>query len=136
MNLKLSNNDIDNGKLLISLGRNKYYKENDKLKLDLGAYTAALEYATDLKAKIIGKPDGDYFQAAIDTFESEFSKENIAMIGDDIMGDVKGAQDFGIRGILVRTGKYLAINENHPLVKPDKIVDNLQCAVDEILCFK
>lgn len=28
------------------------------------------------------------------------------MIGDDLLGDVKGAQSCGIRGIQVRTGKY------------------------------
>ena len=28
------------------------------------------------------------------------------MIGDDIVGDVQGAQLCGLRGVLVRTGKY------------------------------
>ena len=28
------------------------------------------------------------------------------MIGDDIVGDVEGAQMLGMTGILVRTGKY------------------------------
>jgi len=29
------------------------------------------------------------------------------MIGDDIEGDVEGANDSGLTGVLVRTGKYL-----------------------------
>ena len=28
------------------------------------------------------------------------------MIGDDIVGDIKGAQDAGLRALQVRTGKY------------------------------
>ncbi|OTF81108.1 haloacid dehalogenase-like hydrolase domain-containing protein [Euroglyphus maynei] len=123
--------------LLISLGRNKYYRERNELKMDLGGYTAALEYATDLEAMIIGKPSANYFQSAIHTFNGNdhqtLCKDNIIMIGDDIFGDVQGAQNFGIRGILVRTGKYMPINENHPLVRPDGIVDNLADAVDQIL---
>ncbi|KAH7639368.1 hypothetical protein DERF_005636 [Dermatophagoides farinae] len=125
--------------LLISLGRNKYYRERNELKMDLGGFTVALEYACDLEALIIGKPSAEYFQTAIQTFidpsssSSLLCKDNIIMIGDDIIGDVQGAQNFGIRGILVRTGKYMPINENHPIVRPDGIVDNLAAAVDQVL---
>ena len=52
------------------------------------------------------------------------------MVGDDISSDVGGAQKCGLRGVLVRTGKYTPINENHPQVKPDFIADNLKQAVD------
>ena len=55
------------------------------------------------------------------------------MIGDDIVSDVGGAQKAGIRGVQVRTGKFRASDEDHPLVKPDMIVDNLKGLVDDIL---
>jgi phospholysine phosphohistidine inorganic pyrophosphate phosphatase len=55
------------------------------------------------------------------------------MIGDDIVGDVKGAQDAGLRGVLVRTGKFRPSDECHPIVKPCGIVDDLAQAVDLIL---
>lgn len=56
------------------------------------------------------------------------------MIGDDIIGDVKGAMDAGMRGVLVRTGKFrAAVDENHVSVKPSGIVDDLRAAVDMIL---
>ena len=32
------------------------------------------------------------------------------MVGDDIISDIKGAQECGIRGIQVRTGKYRYYN--------------------------
>lgn len=55
------------------------------------------------------------------------------MIGDDIIGDVQGAMDAGMRGVLVRTGKFRPEDENHPTIKPSGIVDNLASAVDMIL---
>ena len=55
------------------------------------------------------------------------------MVGDDIVSDVGGAQEVGIRGVQVRTGKFRASDENHPTVKPTMIVDNLKCLVDKIL---
>ena len=55
------------------------------------------------------------------------------MIGDDILGDVEGAQKAGLRGVLVRTGKYRPADEKHPQVTPDGIVDDLSQAVSLIL---
>ena len=53
------------------------------------------------------------------------------MVGDDIESDVGGAQTCGIKGILVRTGKYRPENEQH-LIKPFAVVNNLAAAVDYV----
>lgn len=55
------------------------------------------------------------------------------MVGDDINSDVGGAQKCGIRGVLVKTGKYTPQNLNHPSVKPDLIAKDLFHAVDSFL---
>ncbi|XP_051049146.1 phospholysine phosphohistidine inorganic pyrophosphate phosphatase isoform X2 [Phodopus roborovskii] len=55
------------------------------------------------------------------------------MIGDDIVGDVGGAQQCGIRALQVRTGKFRPGDEHHPEVKADGYVDNLAEAVDLLL---
>lgn len=55
------------------------------------------------------------------------------MIGDDILSDVAGAQQNGIRAVLTRTGKWQDEWEDHPYVKPDLIVDNLLMLVRTIL---
>ncbi|CAB1344012.1 unnamed protein product, partial [Coregonus sp. 'balchen'] len=70
-----------------------YYKEDDGLKLDVGVYMKALEYACDIEAEVIGKPDPMFFQKTL-------------MIGDDLVNDVGGAQHCGMKGVQVRTGKY------------------------------
>ncbi|KGL99437.1 Phospholysine phosphohistidine inorganic pyrophosphate phosphatase, partial [Charadrius vociferus] len=117
--------------VLISLGRGRYYKETDGLKLDVGAYMKALEYACDVQAEVVGKPAKTFFESAL--AEMGVSPQQAIMIGDDIVNDVGGAQRCGMRALQVRTGKYRPCDENHPHVKPDAYVNNLAEAVDMIL---
>eukprot|EP00092_Neocalanus_flemingeri_P005774 GFUD01006215.1.p1 GENE.GFUD01006215.1~~GFUD01006215.1.p1 ORF type:complete len:265 (-),score=84.60 GFUD01006215.1:190-984(-) len=116
---------------LFSLGKGKFYKEDSGLSLDVGPFTAALEFASERKAVICGKPDKTFFHAGLTALGLE--AEKVVMVGDDIVSDVGGAQAAGIRGVQVRTGKFRPSDENHPLVKPDLIVDNLKGLVDTIL---
>lgn len=61
--------------------------------------------------------------------------EETLMIGDDLLGDVGGAQDAGLKGgVLNRRGKYRKErDENHETIKPFLIVDNLLELVDKLL---
>lgn len=118
------------GTKLVSMGNGKYYKEVDGLKLDVGPFAKALEYAADVTSEVIGKPSRTFFVAAVDSMS--LSPSDVVMIGDDIVSDVGGAQACGIRGVQVRTGKYRSEDEPHPLVTPDAYVDNLLEAVN---CF-
>ena len=54
-------------------------------------------------ARIIGKPAKDFFNLVLKALGVE--PHEALKVGDDIEFDVKGAQDEGIRGVLVRTGK-------------------------------
>ena len=99
--------------------------------MDVGPFTTALEFALGREATIVGKPSGDFFASALK--DLGISATDAVMVGDDVASDVGGAQAAGIRGVLVRTGKFRASDENHPTVKPDAIVDNLAAFVDKIL---
>lgn len=61
--------------------------------LDNGAYTSALEYACDIKARVMGKPSKEFYSIAIESLK--LKPEDIVMIGDDINSDVGGAQKAG-----------------------------------------
>ncbi|XP_005105048.1 phospholysine phosphohistidine inorganic pyrophosphate phosphatase [Aplysia californica] len=117
--------------ILFSLGKGKYYQEKGNLVLDVGSYTAALEYATGVTAEIVGKPSPTFFGAVLQDMGATASET--VMVGDDIVSDVGGAQACGMAGVLVRTGKFRPRDENHPNVKPDAIVDNLAQFVDNLL---
>ena len=89
---------------LIALGMTRYWQAEDGLRLDVAPFVAALEHATGIQAQVIGKPASAFYQAALDILKTE--PEETIMIGDDIRGDVAGAQSAGMQGILVKTGKY------------------------------
>ncbi|MBN3282497.1 LHPP phosphatase, partial [Polyodon spathula] len=93
--------------VLISLGRGRYYKETDGLKLDVGVYMKALEYACDIEAEVVGKPAKMFFQSALADMGVE--PQQAIMIGDDLVNDVGGAQQCGMKALQVRTGKYRSV---------------------------
>lgn len=137
--------------LLYSLGKGRYFKENGHLVLDVGSYAACLEFATGTKSVVVGKPEPTFFQTALRMVQAQPKKVGIGnlfcmlfsykywcnfkaiMVGDDVVSDVGGAQSCGMRGILVRTGKFRPADEFHPEVKPFYIADNLFEAVKHIL---
>jgi len=53
---------------------------------------------------VMGEPAAPFFQTALDIIGCTAGQA--VMIGDDIRGDVGGAQSAGISGLLVRTGKF------------------------------
>lgn len=92
------------GAELIVLQHNRYWRRADGLALDVGAYAAALEYASGAEPTVVGKPSRRFFQAALERIGAEPAAA--VMVGDDIEGDIGGGLDAGIASVLVRTGKY------------------------------
>lgn len=92
------------GAQLIALHRGKYWQWEAGLQLDVGAFVAGLEYATDQTAIVAGKPNRFFYKMALD--ELGMTAEQVVMLGDDLEADVQGAQGVGIKGVLVKTGKY------------------------------
>ncbi len=111
------------GAELIAAAKNKYFRDKDgKLSLDCGAYVVGLEFATGKKAKLIGKPNKDFFLLAVKSMG--LKPEEVAVIGDDIESDVKGGMDAGLKGILVKTGKFTPEDLNKG-IEPDLIIENI-----------
>ena len=114
---------VFHGAELIAAAKNKYFKDVDgDLSLDCGAFVEGLEYATDKKAKIIGKPNKEFFHLAVKKLG--LKSEEVAVIGDDIESDVKGAMDAGLIGILVKTGKFTPKDLERG-IKPDLVIDSI-----------
>jgi HAD superfamily hydrolase (TIGR01458 family) len=92
------------GAELLALQKNRYWRKEDGLSLDAGPFVAALEYASGKNAAVIGKPEKGFFRLALE--ELGLGSHEVAMVGDDAEADVAGAQAAGLRGVLVKTGKY------------------------------
>jgi len=107
----------------LTLAMNRFFRTADGLDLDVKAYVAALEYATGRKAELIGKPARAFFEAGARSLGIEPGA--IAVVGDDLESDVLGAQAAGMRGVLVRTGKFRPEGLERAAGQPDEIWESV-----------
>lgn len=108
--------------VLVALGMTRYWRAADGLRLDVAPFCKALEHATGRAAVVLGKPAAAFFATALSMLASVAGET--VMIGDDIVGDVGGAQAAGMRGILVRTGKFRP-EDLEGSVRPDAVLDSI-----------
>jgi HAD superfamily hydrolase (TIGR01458 family) len=111
------------GAAFVTLARNRYFRGADGLCLDVGSIVAALEYATQREAALIGKPAREFFLLACQSMG--VPSETTVMIGDDLEADVGGAKAAGCAGVLVRTGKFRPDQLEKVKFNPDLILDSL-----------
>jgi HAD superfamily hydrolase (TIGR01458 family) len=111
------------GAELIALEKDRYWMAHDGLSLSAGPFVSALEFATGKKAVIMGKPSKSFFNLTLR--DMDLHPDEVAMIGDDIFTDIAGAQEAGMRGILVRTGKFREEILQGSSIKPDAIIDSI-----------
>jgi phospholysine phosphohistidine inorganic pyrophosphate phosphatase len=107
---------------LVALGMTRYWRAEDGLRLDAGAFVRALEYAAHRSAVVVGKPDPAFFRTAADALG--VSADQVVMVGDDVHADVGGAQRAGLTGVLVRTGKFSPSDLSGD-VSPDAVLDSV-----------
>ena len=111
------------GARLIAIHKNRFWQTEHGLQMDIGGFVEALEYASGVKAMLIGKPAADFFAMALSDMGLQPGKA--VMIGDDIDADVGGAQQAGLRGILVKTGKYRQAYADASPIRPDMVIDSV-----------
>ncbi|XP_043272966.1 haloacid dehalogenase-like hydrolase domain-containing protein 2 [Venturia canescens] len=118
-----------NGASLVAIHEGRYYKRSDGLALGPGAFIKGLEYSAGVKALVVGKPKEEFFLAAL----KNINPQEAIMIGDDVRDDVAGSQAAGLRGILVKTGKYREGDENTISPRPYKTCESFVEAIDSII---
>ena len=112
-----------NGAKLIAIHKNRFWQTESGLHMDIGAFIAGLEYASNTEAMIIGKPSPAFYQSALS--EMELNAQEVLMVGDDIDSDIGGAQQSNINGVLVRTGKYRKPYSDASPIKPYLTIDSI-----------
>ncbi|MGW5257680.1 HAD-IIA family hydrolase [Streptomyces sp. NPDC004012] len=113
---------LQRGARLIAMHRNLYWRTDQGLQLDSGAFLLGLERAAGVEAEITGKPSPAFFEAALARLG--VGAGQALMVGDDIENDVLAAQRAGITGVLVRTGKYRAETYRAASGEPDHVLDS------------
>jgi HAD superfamily hydrolase (TIGR01458 family) len=114
---------VMSGAALIALSRDRYWLRDGKLALDAGPFVAGLEFAVGRQALVAGKPSTAFYAAAVRSMGLAAGK--VAMVGDDLWSDVQGAQRAGLKGWLVRTGKYRESVLADSGIAPDRILESV-----------
>jgi HAD superfamily hydrolase (TIGR01458 family) len=123
LNLNRAFLELEAGAELYCLHKNRWWQTAEGPRLDAGAFVAGLEYAAGVDATVLGKPSHEYFAAALDAIDAD--AELAWMVGDDLEGDVVGAQRHGMRTVLVRTGKFRPDEVEGSGIQPDGIVSSI-----------
>jgi HAD superfamily hydrolase (TIGR01458 family) len=107
---------------LVALGMTRYWQAADGLSLDVAPFVVALEHATGKRAVVLGKPSREFFLAGV--AKLGLPPGDILMVGDDIRTDVEGARGAGLKGALVRTGKFREADLAGD-ARPDLVLDSV-----------
>jgi HAD superfamily hydrolase (TIGR01458 family) len=115
--------ELERGARLVCLHKNRWWETARGPRLDAGAFVAGLEYAAGVEAEVVGKPSLAYFEAALADLGA--GPGEAVMVGDDVEADIEGAKAAGLRGVLVRTGKFreAALAAADP--QPDGVVGSI-----------
>lgn len=121
---------LDDQCAFITLAKNRCFKSESGLNLDVGAFVAALEYATGRRSELVGKPAKSFFDVAAASMGLQPGE--VMMVGDDLESDALGAQAAGLQGVLVRTGKFRESQLAQSDHKPDAVWDSVADLIENL----
>jgi HAD superfamily hydrolase (TIGR01458 family) len=108
---------------LYALQRNRYFRRGEELWTDVGPLAALLAYAAGREIHVLGKPSKLLFDAIAK--EAGLSLAQLAMVGDDAEFDASASTALGLKGVLVRTGKYRPGDEGRVDPPPTAVIDSI-----------
>ena len=123
MNLNRAFHELEDGAELYCLHKNRWWQTKRGPMLDGGSFVAGLEYATGLEATVLGKPSAAYFSAALAALDAE--PELTWLVSDDLQDDIRGGQLFGMRTVLLRTGKFRPEQLERSNVVPEIVLSSI-----------
>jgi HAD superfamily hydrolase (TIGR01450 family) len=98
--LRAATQAVLGGAEMIAAGRDRTFPVEDGLWPGTGAIVAALEYATEATATVVGKPQPAIFHTALD----RLGQGRTLVIGDRLDSDLGGAAAAGLDAAIVLTG--------------------------------
>ena len=121
--LNLAFRALQRGAELVAIQKNRFWDPGGGLCLDAGPFVAALEYASERQAVLVGKPSTPFFVTAAEYLGVPLA--HIAVVGDSVVNDVVGGQRAGCLGVTVRTGTFRGEHLEGLDRPPDAVLDSL-----------
>lgn len=118
---------LQNGARLIGSNGDMLIPTEEGLVPEAGMTLAALEAGSGIKPIILGKPMEYFFENAVGKLKKSknMDLDQIVMLGDRLDTDIKGAIDYGLKSILVKTGVDDNIGIEKKGIYPDLVVEDL-----------
>ncbi|MFP4437441.1 MAG: HAD-IIA family hydrolase [Chloroflexaceae bacterium] len=111
------------GARFISTNPDKTFPSEEGLIPGAGALLAALQAASGVEPEVIGKPQPTMFRVALELLDS--SPEQALVVGDRLDTDIAGAQNAGLRSLLILTGVTRREELEQSAIQPDAVLDGL-----------
>ncbi len=111
------------GAQLVGMHETTLYAKNHKRYPGVGAILKMLEFATSTQYTVVGKPSKAFFEEALVRLQeqkADVAFDDITIISDDVKGDLIGAQQLGMKGVFVLSGKIRNADEIIPSLNPSE----------------
>lgn len=119
--LRITHEAVREGGELWATNKDPAYPTANGLVPGTGAFVAAVEYATGVTARCVGKPDPGIFAEAV----SALASSRPLMVGDSLDSDIAGAARAGLATVLVLTGRSTREALAAADVQPDFVFESL-----------
>lgn len=122
---------LQKGAILIGSNGDMLIPTEEGLVPEAGMTLAALEAGAGITPVILGKPMTYFFKIAVGRLmkTETINLDQVLMLGDRLDTDIKGAIDYGIRSVLVKTG----VDDQGSLEKKDIYPDLVVEDLDELI---
>lgn len=127
------------GSELVGMHETTLYVKNHKRYPGVGAILKMLEFATSTPYTVVGKPSRAFFQEALLRLCGQKAGVqfcDVTIISDDVKGDLVGAQELGMKGVFVLSGKVRNADEIIPSLKiserPAEIYPDIQGILERL----
>lgn len=116
-----------NGAKLVGTNSDRLLANDEGFNVGNGAVVAMFEYATGQKSEAIGKPNAPILDEALAYINK--SKEECAIIGDNLETDIKLGSDNGVDTIFITTGVHTIEDIAKLKIEPTMTISSLKSLI-------
>ena len=122
-----------NGAIFIASNVDRRYPTEKGILPGSGTIAAFLEYGSEKKPMVIGKPNAYLFESILK--EHRLKSSEVLVVGDNYETDICGAHNLKIKSVLVLSGLAKKQDIKKWKVKPDYVIRSIMDLSELLACF-